>query len=106
MFLFSFFHQFFRALDSERWAIHIDDIGLEGQAVYNCCRNDLVSKDLIPLVKAKICSDYYGFKPGTKRYKVEKGLCSLFVKRLVSAFIKYRKVVFFKAFLEPGQFPL
>ena len=33
MFLFSFFHKFFRALDSERWAIHINDVCFEGKRV-------------------------------------------------------------------------
>ena len=106
MFLFSFFHPFFCGLDSERWTIHIDDVSFEGQAVYNCRCNDLVREDLVPLIEAKVCRYDNGFQSGTERYKVEQGLGPLFVKRLVATFIKYRKVLFLKVFLESGQLPL
>ena len=39
-------------------------------------------------------------------YEVEKGLCALFIKGFVPALIQDCEVVFFKAFLQPGEFSL
>ena len=103
---FSFIHPFFRGLDSVRRPVHVNDVSLEGKAVYNGRSNDLIGEDLIPFVEAKVGSNDDGFDAGTEGYEVEKGLCALFIKGFVPALIQDREVVFLKAFLQPGEFSL